>query len=228
MDLSIERGSALACCPHICGPCRTSKPAAPPVWAANSIIVPTATSNAIAITPARTATVPSVRTNRQINGSRSNRVCYCQLNTFSSPSPSPRNCEPSPAHSRRPSTTCSSALLRKPYNNWLCKLENGNVTFSYKESASEQLKHCTVTAAEFIRRFLQHVLPHRFIKVRYYGLLSPAHRQLLQKARQLLSASTKPKRADLKTTKPLALLSCPLCRGPLTLLGLLAPRGRAP
>ena len=113
-------------------------------------------------------------------------------------------------------------------NNRLCKLENGNVTFSYKESASEQLKHCTVTAAEFIRRFLQHVLPHRFIKVRYYGLLSPAHRQLLQKARQLLSASTKPKRADLKTTKPLALLSCPLCRGPLTLLGLLAPRGRAP
>ena len=45
-------------------------------------------------------------------------------------------------------------------------------------------------AQELIRRFLQHVLPPRFIKVRYYGLLSPAQRQLLLKARQLLRAST--------------------------------------
>jgi hypothetical protein len=114
-------------------------------------------------------------------------------------------------------------------NNRLRKLENGNVTFAYKESATDQVKRCTVTAAEFIRRFLQHVLPPRFIKVRYYGLLSPAQRQLLQIARQLLPATTsKPTTADVRTTAPLALLSCPQCRGPLTLLGPLAPRGRAP
>lgn len=114
-------------------------------------------------------------------------------------------------------------------NNRLRKLENGNVTFAYKESATDQLKHCTVSAEEFIRRFLQHVLPPRFIKVRYYGLLSPAHRQLLQKARQLLSATTcKIKREDVKTTEPPALLSCPHCGGPLTLLSPLTPRGRAP
>jgi hypothetical protein len=114
-------------------------------------------------------------------------------------------------------------------NNRIRKLEQGNVTFSYKESATEQLKHCTVTAAEFIRRFLQHVLPNRFIKVRYYGLLSPAHRQLLKKARQLLPANTNEAKCKaVKTTDPLALISCPHCRGPLTLLGPLAPRGRAP
>jgi hypothetical protein len=114
-------------------------------------------------------------------------------------------------------------------NNRLRKLEQGQVTFSYKDSAAEQLKHCTITAAEFIRRFLQHVLPPRFIKVRYYGLLSPAQRQLLEKARQLLSATTtKPKSEVLKPIQPLPLLSCPHCRGPLTLLGPLAPRGRAP
>ncbi|CAN5567494.1 hypothetical protein BH20ACI3_BH20ACI3_43130 [soil metagenome] len=114
-------------------------------------------------------------------------------------------------------------------NNRLLQLENGQVTFAFKESATEQLQHCTLTAAEFIRRFLQHVLPPRFIKVRYYGLLSPAHRQLLQKARQLLSATaTKLKSAVVKTTQPLTLLSCPHCGGPLTLLGPLAPRGRAP
>jgi ribosomal protein L37AE/L43A len=111
-------------------------------------------------------------------------------------------------------------------NNRIRKLERGNVTFSYKESATDQLRHCTLSAQEFIRRFLQHVLPPRFIKVRYYGLLSPAQRQLLQKARQLLRAYTsKLKRAE--TAAP-PTMRCPHCRAPLTLLGPLAPRGRAP
>src|SRR6266571_483320 len=105
-------------------------------------------------------------------------------------------------------------------NSRLRKLENGNVTFSYKESATDRLKSCKVTAEEFIRRFLQHVLPPRFIKVRYFGLLSPSNRHLLQKARQLLSATTsKLNREKVKTSEPLALLSCPHCGGPLTLLG---------
>jgi hypothetical protein len=114
-------------------------------------------------------------------------------------------------------------------NNRLRKLENGNVTFSYKESATDQLRHSTVTAEEFIRRFLQHVLPPRFIKVRYFGLLSPCNRHLLQNARHLLSPTTsKLNREAVKTTAPLALLTCPHCGGPLTLLSPLAPRGRAP
>jgi ribosomal protein L37AE/L43A len=113
-------------------------------------------------------------------------------------------------------------------NNRLRSLAHDTVTFAFKESATDQLKHCTVTTEEFIRRFLQHVLPPRFIKVRYYGLLSPAHRQLLQKARLLLSPSTSNlKNQDLKTTHSLAPLTCPHCRGPLTRLGPIA-RGRAP
>jgi len=113
-------------------------------------------------------------------------------------------------------------------NNRLRQLHDGQVTFSYQESATDQLKSCTVTAQEFIRRFLQHVLPPRFIKVRYYGLLSPAHRHRLQKARQLLPAITpKLKSEVVKTTAPLPRLCCPLCRGPLTLLAPI-PRGRPP
>ena len=114
-------------------------------------------------------------------------------------------------------------------NNRIRSLDHGAVTFSYKESATDQLKRCTVTAQEFIRRFLQHVLPNRFRKVRYYGLLSPTHRRLLLKARQLLSTTTgKLKRQDVKTSASPAGLSCPHCGGPLTLLHPLAPRGRAP
>ncbi|MCA1617023.1 MAG: IS91 family transposase [Acidobacteria bacterium] len=110
-------------------------------------------------------------------------------------------------------------------NNRIRKLEDGKVTFSYKESATDQTKLSTLTAAEFIRRFLQHVLPRRFIKVRYYGLLSPGNRQQLQRARKLLAATTsKLASEDLKPTA----LPCPHCGGPLTLRGTLAPRGRAP
>lgn len=112
-------------------------------------------------------------------------------------------------------------------NNRLRHLHDGQVTFSYKESATDQPRRCTVTAQEFIRRFLQHVLPPRFIKVRYYGLLSPAHRQLLLQARHLLSASSKLKTQNVKTSDAPAQLSCPLCGGPLTLLAPIA-RGRAP
>ena len=71
-------------------------------------------------------------------------------------------------------------------NRRILKLENGRVTFKYKDSASQQIKTANVTAEEFIRRFLQHLLPPRFIKVRYYGLLSPCNRHLLLKAGQLL------------------------------------------
>lgn len=114
-------------------------------------------------------------------------------------------------------------------NHRLRQLENGLVTFSYKESATDRIKSCTVTAEEFIRRFLQHVLPPRFIKVRYYGLLSPAQRPRLQLARQLLSAHTsKLITAPLKPVRPPSLPTCPQCRAPLTLLGPILPRGRAP
>jgi hypothetical protein len=121
-------------------------------------------------------------------------------------------------------------------NNRLRKLEQGNVTFSYKESATEQVKHCTVSSHEFIRRFLQHVLPPRFIKVRYYGLLAPRHRHLLGQARQLLAANGKQPptgnngQAAILNQQPTMRepLRCLHCGHPLTLLGPLKPCGRSP
>jgi hypothetical protein len=119
-------------------------------------------------------------------------------------------------------------------NNRLRKLEHGNVTFSYKESATDQLKSDKVTAAEFIRRFLQHVLPSRFIKVRYFGLLSPSNRHLLQRARQSLAANAAspaaPSSKPAAVTKPNQAPRCPHCDQPLTLLYTLNPcsRGRPP
>ena len=72
----------------------------------------------------------------------------------------------------------------------ILKLEDGHVTFQYKESATDQIKFSTLTAEECIRRFLQHVLPDRFINVRYYGILSPGNRHMLHRAREVLGART--------------------------------------
>jgi hypothetical protein len=73
-------------------------------------------------------------------------------------------------------------------NKRLLKLAHGKVTFRYTESSTGQTKICTLAAEEFIRRFLQHVLPKGFVKVRYYGLFSPGLRHRLRRAKQLLGA----------------------------------------
>jgi len=65
-------------------------------------------------------------------------------------------------------------------NNRIVCIENGEVTFKYKESSSKKIKYQTVTSLEFMRRFLQHVLPVRFQKVRYYGFLSSASKIVWQ------------------------------------------------
>ena len=73
-------------------------------------------------------------------------------------------------------------------NHRLVKLEEGRVTFRYKDYA-DQAHHKTMTldALEFLRRFVQHVLPSGFVKVRHYGLLANRFRaQRLATCRRLL------------------------------------------
>ena len=112
-------------------------------------------------------------------------------------------------------------------NNRILKIANGQVTFSYKESATDQIKSCHVTGEEFIRRFLQHVLPPRFIKVRYFGLVSPGNRHLLEKARSLLSSRRTKAKAPI-AKEPSATPRCPHCGDQLSLLRILRPRGGFP
>jgi len=73
-------------------------------------------------------------------------------------------------------------------NRRIVKLANVKVTFSYRTSDTGTLRTCTLEAQEFIRRFLQHVLPRGFVKVRYYGFFSPSSRQQLRALRQYLKA----------------------------------------
>jgi hypothetical protein len=70
----------------------------------------------------------------------------------------------------------------------LVRLEEDRVTFTWKDYAhGEVIRDMTLPAEEFLRRFLLHVLPERFVRIRYYGLLSNRQRQgSLALYRQLL------------------------------------------
>ena len=62
-------------------------------------------------------------------------------------------------------------------NNRLISLDNGRVTFRWKDyRAGNKQKRMTLDADEFIRRFLLHVLPRGFVRIRHYGWLANAQR----------------------------------------------------
>ena len=115
-------------------------------------------------------------------------------------------------------------------NRRLIKLENGHVTFQFRESSTKQLKAKTLPAEEFIRRFLQHVLPYRFIKVRYYGFLSARQRKRLEKVKELLHVTpvvteTAGATADQAPEEPEHhLMRCPKCGGVMEFVSDIAPK----
>ena len=71
-------------------------------------------------------------------------------------------------------------------NNRIEKVKNGQVSFRFKNSDTDQWQTATLPVFDFIHRFLQHVLPKGFVKIRYYGFLSPIKRNLLAVAKYLL------------------------------------------
>lgn len=71
-------------------------------------------------------------------------------------------------------------------NTRIVALDERTVTFRYKQRKSARWRACRIDGLEFIRRFLQHVLPKGLHKVRYFGLWHPVMRPAAQQARLLL------------------------------------------
>jgi hypothetical protein len=73
-------------------------------------------------------------------------------------------------------------------NQRLVAVDNDQVTFRYKDYAADQRQRLlTLSAEEFLGRFVQHVLPKSFVKIRHYGLLANRQRQQrLDQCRRLL------------------------------------------
>jgi len=68
-------------------------------------------------------------------------------------------------------------------NERILDINDTHVRFNYTASNSHRRRTMTLTIAEFIRRFLQHVLPTGFMKVRYYGFLSPSFKRSFDEIR---------------------------------------------
>jgi hypothetical protein len=117
-------------------------------------------------------------------------------------------------------------------NDRIVNLEDDKVTFSYRDSADKKrIKYMVLDAFEFIRRFLFHVLPDKFVKVRHYGILSTRNKNTkLLKCKQLLGAPTGGKEEELSWQELVLKLTgvdptlCPLCgKGKLILCQVLDP-----
>jgi hypothetical protein len=100
-------------------------------------------------------------------------------------------------------------------NHRLVAFEHDKVTFRYKDYAHGKKKRLmTLPSQEFLRRFLLHVLPRGFVRIRFYGFL--AHRRranLLPLCQQLLLHHPKPipSPAAESTAVPLTGFRCPHC-----------------
>jgi hypothetical protein len=79
-------------------------------------------------------------------------------------------------------------------NHRIIEVKKGLVRFEYYDNRDDgKLKVKTLTAVEFIRRFLLHVLPKRFQRIRHYGLHHSSQRKKIEIARRLLGVGVKPR-----------------------------------
>jgi predicted Zn-ribbon and HTH transcriptional regulator len=105
-------------------------------------------------------------------------------------------------------------------NHRICSVRNGEVTFAYRDRKNQdRRKSMTLNAEEFIRRFLLHVIPKGFMRVRHYGFLANHSKDGLSKCRQLIGLTPAPPPPPKRSTEELMLAltgidihRCPLCQ----------------
>jgi hypothetical protein len=106
-------------------------------------------------------------------------------------------------------------------NHRLVSLQDGKVTFRWRDSAHNNKKRLmTLGVDEFLRRFLLHVLPRGFIRIRHFGFLSGRRRgAMIPLCQQLLASAPASIDSRASTTPDKApLWICPCCGGPMVIV----------
>jgi Putative transposase len=110
-------------------------------------------------------------------------------------------------------------------NHRLVAFQQDQVTFRWKDYAHGNKKRMmTLCSQEFLRRFLLHVLPRGFVRIRFYGFLAQRRRaHLLSICHQLLQHNPEPVSATQFVPTSSSVLRCPRCASPLRILELPQP-----
>ena len=109
-----------------------------------------------------------------------------------------------------------------------------NVTFMHKDYGDgAKQKPVTLDGVEFLRRFCQYILPHRFVKIRRYGIYSSRARAIRQKQNQriVVNLKLKPKETVQQRLKRLTgfdMCLCPFCKQGVMQVVEFLPRVRSP
>lgn len=114
-------------------------------------------------------------------------------------------------------------------NNRILSIEKGQVTFSYRDRADgNEVKNMSLKAKEFIRRFLLHILPKGFMKIRYFGFLAHTNKKTsIALLRQLINPEAKIAQKLTETVQEMMLrltgidiFLCPQCgKGKMVYMG---------
>jgi hypothetical protein len=119
-------------------------------------------------------------------------------------------------------------------NSRLTELKDGSVTFRFKDRKANQMRYKTISAVDFIRRFLLHTLPKGFVRIRHYGFLANRNRKNnLAKIRRLFRLSLQKKQSASLQDMMLRLSGiditlCPCCeKGKMRVVAQLPPKYRS-
>ncbi|VAX20618.1 Mobile element protein [hydrothermal vent metagenome] len=97
-------------------------------------------------------------------------------------------------------------------NNRIKRIENEKVVFEYKDYRDNKRKEMALSPVEFIRRFMLHILPEGFFKIRYYGILSSRKKKTaLQRCRMILTKRKGKESQNTETIKSFR-WECPKCK----------------
>jgi hypothetical protein len=111
-------------------------------------------------------------------------------------------------------------------NHRLVAVSDDTVSFRWKDYRhGSQIRTLTLDVDEFLRRFLRHVLPKRFVRIRYFGFLAPRCRtHELAQCRQALAGAPPPPVEPPGAAPPRTSWPCPRCGAPMRIIERLTAR----
>jgi hypothetical protein len=121
-------------------------------------------------------------------------------------------------------------------NHWIINVDNQKVTFRYKDYKDKSLqKEMTINGEEFLRRFILHIIPKGFVRIRHFGFLSPSSRAVLRSLQEYFQIKICPKKRVKKDWKEMyeirfgvKLEICPICKMGHLITVSMIKEGRAP